>query len=76
MPTTDRDWSKPAAMAILKEGYFELDRGNTEFNALIWMRPAGQRAGDIVLVDSTNFTTLFGGTESLTNFWHNLATMN
>ena len=49
--------------------------GNTEFNALIWMPPAGQRAGDIVLVDSTNFTTLFGGTESLKNFWHNLATM-
>jgi hypothetical protein len=49
--------------------------GNTEFNALIWLPPAGERAGDIVLVDSTNFTTLFGGTESLTNFWHNLATM-
>ncbi len=49
--------------------------GNTEFNALIWMPPAGKRAGDIVLVDSTNFTTLFGGTESLKNFWHNLATM-
>jgi len=46
--------------------------GNTEFNALIWMPPAGARAGDIVLVDSTNFTTLFGGTES---FWSNLASM-
>jgi len=49
--------------------------GNTEFNALIWMPPAGQRAGDIVLVDSTNFTTLFGGTESLANFWRNVARM-
>jgi hypothetical protein len=49
--------------------------GNTEFNALIWMPPAGARAGDIVLVDSTNFTTLFGGTESLKNFWSNLASM-
>jgi hypothetical protein len=49
--------------------------GNTEFNALIWMPPTGGRAGDIVLVDSTNFTTLFGGTDSLKNFWHNLATM-
>lgn len=49
--------------------------GNSEFNALIWMPPAGDRAGDIVLVDSTNFTTLFGGTDSLRNFWHNLATM-
>jgi hypothetical protein len=49
--------------------------GNTEFNALIWMPPTGQRAGDIVLVDSTNFTTLFGGTDSLQNFWRNLASM-
>ena len=39
------------------------------------MPPTGQRAGDIVLVDSTNFTTLFGGTDSLKNFWHNLASM-
>ena len=39
--------------------------GNTEFNCLLWMPPKEQRAGDIVLVDSTNFTTLFGGTESL-----------
>ncbi len=29
------------------------------------MPPAGQRAGDIVLIDSTHFTTLFGGTDSL-----------
>jgi hypothetical protein len=49
--------------------------GNTEFNALIWMPPAGKRARDIVLVDSTNFTTLFGGTESLRSFWHNFAMM-
>ncbi|BCZ21204.1 hypothetical protein MYSE111917_25870 [Mycobacterium senriense] len=52
------------------------EAGNTEFNALIWMPPSDTRAGDIVLVDSTNFTTLFGGTDSLKNFWHNLATMN
>lgn len=49
--------------------------GDTEFNALIWMPPSGHRAGDIVVVDSTHFTTLFGGTESLRNLWHNLATM-
>ena len=49
--------------------------GNTEFNALIWMPPAGERAGDIVLIDSTHFTTLFGGTDSLRNLWRNLATM-
>jgi len=49
--------------------------GNTEFNCLLWMPPNQQRAGDIVLVDSTNFTTLFGGTDSLVNFWRNLALM-
>jgi hypothetical protein len=49
--------------------------GNTEFNCLLWLPPAGARAGDIVMVDSTNFTTLFGGTDSLKNFWKNLATM-
>ena len=27
MRTTDHDWSKPAAMAIPKEGYFELEQG-------------------------------------------------
>jgi hypothetical protein len=49
--------------------------GNTEFNCLLWMPPTQERAGDIVLVDSTNFTTLFGGTDSLANYWRNLATM-
>src|ERR1700719_4642233 len=51
------------------------EAGNTEFNALIWMPPAENRAGDIVLVDSTNFTTLFGGTESLVSFWRHFALM-
>jgi hypothetical protein len=27
MPATDHDWSKPAAMAIPPEGFFELERG-------------------------------------------------
>jgi hypothetical protein len=49
--------------------------GHTEFNCLLWMPPAAERAGNIVLVDSTHFTTLFGGTDSLKNFWRNLATM-
>jgi hypothetical protein len=49
--------------------------GNAEFNCLLWMTPTQERLGNIVLVDSTNFTTLFGGTESLANFWRNLATM-
>ena len=49
--------------------------GNTEFNALLWLPPRDQLAGNILLVDSTNFTTLFGGTDSLENFWRNLAMM-
>jgi hypothetical protein len=49
--------------------------GNTEFNVLLWMPPEGERKGDIVLVDSTHFTTLFGGTESLERFWRNLVGM-
>jgi hypothetical protein len=50
------------------------EAGNREFNSFIWMPPGGNRAGDILLADSTIFTTLFGGTESLENFWKNLAT--
>jgi len=49
--------------------------GNSEFNCLLWAPPNRQRAGDIIVADSTNFTTLFGGTESLENFWRNLALM-
>src|ERR1044072_2944186 len=48
--------------------------GNTEFNCLLWLPPGHGRAGDIAMVDSTNFTTLFGGTESLKHFWKNIAT--
>ena len=49
--------------------------GNTEFNSCIWMPPADKRPGHVLLVDSTIFTTLFGGTESLTKFWKNFALM-
>ena len=49
------------------------EAGNTEFNNFLWMPPNGNRAGDILLADSTIFTTLFGGVESLENFWRNLA---
>jgi hypothetical protein len=49
--------------------------GNSEFNCLLWLPSTQERAGDILMVDSTNFTTLFGGTESLSNFWRNIATM-
>ncbi len=50
------------------------EAGNREINMFLWMPPAGKRAGDILFADLTIFTTLFGGDESLTRFWKNLAT--
>jgi hypothetical protein len=52
-----------------------IEAGNREFNMFLWMPPSGKRVGDILLADSTIFTTLFGGDESLRHFWKNLATM-
>jgi hypothetical protein len=52
-----------------------IEAGNTEFNSSIWMPPTTERAGHILLADSTIFTTLFGGVASLETFWKNLATM-
>ncbi|MBX3193193.1 MAG: hypothetical protein KF819_39785 [Labilithrix sp.] len=49
------------------------DAGNEAFNALVWMPPGGERAGDVLVVDSTVFSTLFGSDESLERFWTNLA---
>jgi len=70
------------AVHVLARQPIDLDRphpftaaGNTEFNCLLWMSPSEQRVGNIVLLDSTNFTTLFGGTESLKNLWRNFALM-
>jgi hypothetical protein len=51
------------------------EEGNREFNMFIWMPPSGSRAGDVLLADSTIFSTLFGVSKSLENFWHNLANM-
>ncbi|GGV17710.1 hypothetical protein GCM10010260_66560 [Streptomyces filipinensis] len=48
------------------------EAGNTEFNMLLWMPPGGDRAADLLLADSTIFSSLFGGDESLRNFWRNL----
>jgi hypothetical protein len=50
------------------------EAGNREFNMFLWMPPSGERGGDVLLADSTIFTTLFGGDESLQHFWRNLAT--
>lgn len=52
-----------------------IEAGNKEFNMFLWMPPSGKRVGDILLADSTIFTTLFGVDESLKHFWRNLATM-
>jgi hypothetical protein len=49
--------------------------GNKEFNALVWAPPSGKRAGNVLVADSTIFTTLFGADESLERFWRNLVTV-
>jgi hypothetical protein len=38
------------------------------------MPPGGNRAGEVLLADSTIFSTLFGADDSLKRFWRNLAT--
>lgn len=49
--------------------------GQAEFNTLVWAPPAADRAGDVVVCDSTVFSTLFGADESLKRFWKNLVTV-
>lgn len=51
-----------------------VEAGGREFNSLVWAPPKGDRAGDVLVADSTIFSTLFGGDESLERFWKNLAT--
>ncbi len=46
--------------------------GNRELNAFVWAPPSGDRAGDVLVADSTIFSTLFGADESLERFWKNL----
>jgi hypothetical protein len=71
----------PKAIRVLARQPIDLSRphpfteaGNRELNMFLWMPPVAGRAGDILLADSTIFTTLFGGDESLECFWKNLAT--
>lgn len=52
------------------------EAGETEFNTLVWAPPQGERAGDVLVCDSTVFSTLFGGDESLERFWKNLVLAN
>jgi len=50
------------------------EAGNREFNMFLWMPPSGDRAGDVLLADSTIFSALFGRDASLERFWKNLVT--
>jgi hypothetical protein len=50
------------------------EAGNREFNSFLWLPPNGTRAGDILMADSTIFSTLFEGDVSLQRFWKNIAT--
>lgn len=49
--------------------------GETAFNTLVWAPPKGDRAGEVVVCDSTVFSTLFGADESLERFWKNLVSV-
>ncbi|MCG5221102.1 hypothetical protein [Streptosporangium sp. KLBMP 9127] len=73
--TTD----EPDAIHVLGRQPIDMSRphpfteaGNTEFNMFLWMPPRGERAGDVLMADSTIFSSLFGGDESLRNFWRNI----
>src|SRR5438046_500952 len=50
------------------------EEGHREFNMFLWMPPDGNRAGDILMADSTTLSTLFGADQRLVRFWKNLAT--
>ncbi|MFD7497186.1 hypothetical protein ACFV8T_33335 [Streptomyces sp. NPDC059832] len=73
--TTD----EPQAIHVLARQPIDTSRphpftkdGNTEFNMFLWMPPGDDRAADVLLADSTIFSTLFGADDSLRNFWRNL----
>ena len=50
------------------------EAGNRVFNSFLWLPPNGTRAGDVLMADSTIFSTLFGIDESLKRLWKNIAT--
>lgn len=76
-PTTD----DPKSIHVLARQPIDISKphpfieaGNREFNMFLWMPPGGGRAGDVLMADSTIFSTLFGRDESIERFWKNLAT--
>src|SRR3954453_16346557 len=73
--------SEPGAIHLLAQQPIDVSKphpfteaGHRAFNMFLWMPPKGERAGDILLADSTIFTTLFGGDQSLERFCKNIAT--
>lgn len=72
----------PGSVVLLATQPIDIDRphpfieqGNKEFNTFLWLPPNNGQAGNILMADSTIFTTLFGGTDSLKHFWKNIASM-
>jgi hypothetical protein len=49
------------------------EAGHRAFDAFLWLPPDGARAGDVLVADSTLFSTLFGVTDSLKQLWRNIA---
>ncbi|MET8768332.1 hypothetical protein [Streptomyces sp. NPDC004658] len=79
LPHYDVTAHEPETVHVLARQPIDMSRphpfteaGNTEFNMFLWMPPGGTRAGDLMLADSTIFSSLFGGDDSLRNFWRNL----
>jgi hypothetical protein len=79
LPHYDVTTDEPGTVHVLARQPIDMSRphpfteaGGTEFNMFLWMPPGGERAGDLLLADSTIFSSLFGGDESLRNFWRNL----
>ncbi|WP_433250081.1 hypothetical protein ACQPYK_03555 [Streptosporangium sp. CA-135522] len=69
----------PNAVHVLGRQPIDLSRphpfteaGNTEFNMFLWMPPSGDRAGDVIMADTTIFSSLFGVDEGLRTFWNNI----
>jgi hypothetical protein len=75
--------SEPGVIHVLGRQPIDMSRpphpfteaGNTEFNTFLWMPPSDVRAGDVLMADSTIFSTLFGADESLRTFWRNIVSI-
>jgi hypothetical protein len=52
-----------------------VEAGNTFFNAMLWIPPAAERAGNIFVCDATLWSSAFSGLDSLEQLWKNLALM-